>query len=415
MNKTNRKFLEALCASMKNEKVSWNGELSAAEWNELFECAEKHQVLNMIYDAVYQCVDIQNVEPGILSAIKRKVVHSVMLQIARTEEFLSLYRHLSEKGLKPWVVKGIICRELYPQPDHRTSGDEDLWIRSEEFEELHEQMLAWGMQLTDPEQEICRSFEVSYGKKGSPIYVEVHKNLFSPDEKAYADFNHFFEHTAERKKEVEIAGVQICTMESTDHLFYLICHAMKHFLHSGFGIRQVCDIVMFAAKYGEEIDWKKIHRMCQQIRAEKFAAAIFKIGEAYLAVDFSKASYLSEWNELSVDETKLLEDLLDAGVYGDANMNRKHSSSITLQAATAQKSGKKARFSLRETVFPSVKRLEGRYQYLRKRPYLLPVAWIQRIFRYYKESGNQRENQVSDAISIGNQRVELLKYYDILE
>lgn len=36
-------------------------------------------------------------------------------------------------------------------------------------------------------------------------------------------------------------------MNASDHLFYLICHALKHFYHSGFGIRQVCDILLFAA------------------------------------------------------------------------------------------------------------------------------------------------------------------------
>lgn len=415
MNKIEQKFLEALCASMKEEKVSWEGELSSEEWTALITYAEKHQVLNMIYAAAYQCPDIQRMQPELLAAVKRQVVHSVMLQSGRTEEFLTLYRYLKDQGMAPWVVKGIICRNLYPDPDQRISGDEDLWIAPEEFEKLHEMLLAWGMQLTDPQQDIHGSFEVSYSKKGSPIYLEVHKALFSPEEEAYAELNGFFEHVPERKKEVTIAETEISTMDSTDHLFYLICHAMKHFLHSGFGIRQVCDIVMFAMNYGEEIDWEKIYGMCRRIRAEQFTAAIFKIGEKYLAFDASKAYYPSWWKELPIDEAKLLEDLLDAGVYGDASMNRKHSSNITLHAVTAQRSGKNASLSVWKTAFPSRKRLEGRYGYLKKHPYLLPLAWIQRFLKYYQESKNMEENQASDAISIGNQRVELLKYYHILE
>lgn len=32
----------------------------------------------------------------------------------------------------------------------------------------------------------------------------------------------------------------------TDHLLCLLCHAYKHFLYAGFGIRHVCDIGIFA-------------------------------------------------------------------------------------------------------------------------------------------------------------------------
>lgn len=69
----------------------------------------------------------------------------------------------------------------------------------------------------------------------------------------------------------------------------MICHAFKHFLHSGFGIRQVCDIVLFANAYGREI------------------------GQKYLTFDPSLAGYPQEWQEIQVDEQLMLDDLLDAG------------------------------------------------------------------------------------------------------
>lgn len=47
-------------------------------------------------------------------------------------------------------------------------------------------------------------------------------------------------------------------MEPTGHLFFLICYAFKHSLHSGYCIQQVCDIVLFANQYGQEIDWRLV-------------------------------------------------------------------------------------------------------------------------------------------------------------
>ena len=408
-------FLQALKAALENKKVNWENELEAQEWLALFRLAEVHNVLPLIYDAVYSCPAAQKAEGELFLPFKRRTVQTVMLQTQKTNEFLRLYEKLRAAGIKPCVVKGIICRNIYPNPDHRVSSDEDIWIPKEQFPLCHEVMLSWGMSLSVPEQDIDAAYEVPYGKKGSPIYIELHKSLFPPESAAYGDLNRFFHGITENPEEVLVQGSNLYTMGHTDHLFYLICHAFKHFLHSGFGLRQVCDIILYANTYGEKIDWEHIVDQCRQIRAELFTAALFRIGEKYLCFDGDKARYPAVWRELELDESAMLEDLLDSGVYGDANMSRKHSSNITLNAVSAQKQGQKAGNNVLKTVFPPAKSLEGRFPYLKEHPYLLPVAWTSRIFRYQKELQQTSGNDAAESIRIGNQRIELMKQYGIIE
>ena len=203
-------------------------------------------------------------------------------------------------------------------------------------------------------------------------------------------------------------------MNHTDHLFYLLCHSFKHFLHSGFGIRQVCDIVLYANAYGSQIDWLRILEQCKAIHGERFAAALFRIGSRYLTFDPVKACYPQQWQEIQVDELPMLEDLLDSGVYGSANRSRLHSSTITLNAVSAQKKGKKAGNHLLKTIFPSAKALSGRYRYLERKPFLLPVAWADRILHYRKETANTPGNTAAESVKIGNQRIELMKQYGVI-
>ena len=414
MSTVNKLFLQALKASLQNEKVQWEQEISQSDWKGLFKMAEEQHVLPMIYEAVYSCPAMKKLEQGEIQLYKRSVIQSVMLQSLRTEEFLKLYKQFGEEEIRPLIVKGLICRNLYPNPDYRVSGDEDILIEEEDFLKFHECVLRKGMQLTNPEQDIIADYEVAYSKMGSPIYIEAHKSLFPPNSEAYGEVNRYFENIWMNKENVEISGIKLWTLNSTDHLFYLICHAFKHFLHSGFGIRQVCDMVLFANEYGKEIDWLRILKQCREIHAEKFAVAIFEIGRNHLTFDMEKACYPTEWKSMNVDESMMLEDLLESGVYGDATMSRKHSSNITLQAVSAQKQGKKESHSLIKTVFPSAKTLESRYSYLKKRPYLLPIAWADRLIKYGKETKLMSENQVTEAVRIGNQRIDLLKFYDIL-
>lgn len=406
MNNESKLFLQALKAALENRTADFTQEISDRQWTALFALAREHQVLPMIMQAVYDCEAARNMEPRLKQTCKAQVRQMVMLQTIKTTQFLPLLQKLQEAGVEPLVVKGIICRNLYPYPDQRMSSDEDLLVRPEQMEVCHQVMTGQGLVTEDP----LSAFEVSYTQPGGALYLEVHQSLFPPRNEAYGDLNRFF--TDERSRAMTVDGVP--TLGCTDHLFYLICHAFKHFLHSGFGLRQVCDVTLFANRWGAEIDWQKIFEQCREIRAERFAAAMFRIGEKYLTFDPEKACYPDFWQAVTVDEQPMLEDLLESGVYGSADQNRVHSSNMTLGAVEAQKQGRQKSGGLVKSLFPPVKDLEERYPYLKKYPALLPVAWGSRIVRYGRE--NLRSGgDAGESIRIGNQRIELLRTYGIID
>ena len=405
MNETIHAFLEILTAAIHGRRAELHREITANEWQTLFHIAGIHHVLPLFYEAVYTHPSLAD-EQELLAAMKQKVQRQVVLQTIRTGEFLELNDRLQNAGVKPLVVKGIVCRSLYTQPDHRPSGDEDVLIPEAQFALCHSVLTDFGM-AAEAGADSC---EVPYRKTGSPLYIELHKSLFPPESDAYGDMNRFFTHAREWAVALEIQDRTVYTMCPTDHLFYLICHALKHFLHSGFGIRQVCDIVLFAHRYGGTVDWSRVLENCRAIRAEKFAAAVFAMGEHYLGVDGPAI-----WQEIKVDEVPMLEDVLAGGLYGDASMSRKHSSNITLDAVAVGKKGKKAKSGLVAAVFLPKSKLVGRYPYLKKHPCLLPVAWCSRLWSYGKEIRNARNNNAADALKIGTERVALMKRYGIID
>lgn len=409
------RFLSALKCALLWEKTDWQEDMDDQEWLALFQMAEQHHVLPMIYEAVYSCPSAKRADPQLFLHYRQRTFQLVMMQTMKTGEFLMLYNHLDQAGLRPLVVKGLVCRNLYPNPDYRMSGDEDMLIGQGQYDLCHRAMTDFGMAPAEPDQDREQAYEVPYVKKDSPLYIELHKQLFPPESDAYGDFNGLFDGVEDRAIELKINGTTIRTMGHTDHLFYLICHAFKHFLHSGFGIRQVCDIILYANQFGADVDWTDMLERCRKINGELFAAAIFKIGEKYLTFDKERAFYPDEWRELAVDENPLLVDLVDSGVYGGASMSRKHSSGITLNAVAARKKGHKNAGAVIKTIFPSVKNLEGRFAYLKKYPWLLPVAWISRLLKYGRETKRLSDNHAAGAVQIGSRRVELLKIYKIIE
>ena len=109
MQHTQQLFLEALKAALKNEQVEWNNKLEAQEWMDLFRMAEVHQILPMIYEAVYRSPAAGQADPQILAPAKAQMVDGrvrAALQISERERNLSVsgerdrvQEHLSESGL----------------------------------------------------------------------------------------------------------------------------------------------------------------------------------------------------------------------------------------------------------------------------------------------------------------------------
>ena len=404
MQPINDLFLTILRAALLGQPC--DAEPAPEQWPELIRLADIHKVLPMVFEAVFP--QLRRADPALAARVKAQVRSQVIGQTLRTEEFLALNRQLQEAGINALVVKGIVCRSLYPKPDHRLSADEDVLIPPEQFEKCHRVMTDFGLHTAQPD---LSDYEIPYRKPGSPLYIELHKHLFPPQSEAYGDLNRFFTAAHDRAVSLELPGGTVRTLEPTEHLFYLICHAFKHFLHSGFGIRQVCDIILFAGRH--PIDWDVLLENCRAIRAHRFAAAIFQIGSNHLTFDPDRAGYPAEWRAMAVDEGPMLDDLLCAGVYGSAQPSRQHSSNITLNAVAAEKQSKRS--GTLSTVFPPARKLTGRYPYLKKHPYLLPAAWCSRLVTYARETKQLRDNRAADALKLGAERIELLKMYGMLK
>ena len=408
-------FLQAVGAALKSEKVTWDGGISREDWEDLFRLALAHHMLPLFFEAVFSCPAIATADPERIRSVRQTTCVSVMQQAVRTMEFLQLYRNWLDAGVEPLVVKGIICRRLYPNPDHRKSGDEDVLIRPADYDRVRRVMTSFDMETADGHAEKRNAFEVPFQKKNSPLYIELHKSLFASDSAVCGEFNGFFTHVHDRPEIVEVDGVPIRTMAPTENMFYLILHAFKHFLYSGFGVRQVCDMMLYAGENGNRICRKQVLENCRAVRAEKFAAALFQIGAERFGFDPEETGYARAWSGVEVDHQALLEELVSAGIYGQANMSRKHSSNITLDAVAAQKQGKKAKNGLIVSVFPPARALEGRYPYLHKNPWLLPVAWVSRIVQYGGRSRSEDTSNAAEILKMGSQRVALLKQYEIID
>ena len=410
IQQTDNRILDALSCALRGQTVSWAGSLDAPAWRALFALSAKHKVLPLVADALPRDL-LWSGEKN--SGYAKLVRQEILRQASRTGEQCLLYRYLRSKGLHPLVMKGVVCRALYPAPEHRSSVDEDLLVRPAEFRRVHEALLNYGLQPVRPELDPMDAYEVPYIDRERDLFIEVHKVPFPPDSPFLDRLNDCFLGVYDRAVGQRIYSTEFLTLAPQDHFLFLLTHSLKHFLFSGFGIRQICDIALFAQAHRQEIDWNDLREKLAAADALDFTRAVLNIAVRLLP-EGQLAETLADWDLDGVDPEPLLEDVLEGGIYGTATMSRLHSSNMTLRAAASQ--SVHGTGAVLYSLFPPLEAMQRKSPYLKKLPVLLPVAWVQRHLGYLWEliRHRGRANSALTSIRLGNERIRLLEQYNII-
>lgn len=404
-------FLKALWAFIRGENVKEKEMvLEEKEWEELFDLASMHHILPMVYEIAMEQESFQKLSTTWKNSWRQKTLMIVARQAYMTSEFLHLYQNMKKTGLSPLVVKGIVCRNMYGKPDYRFSSDEDLLVQRSEFFALDHFLLKEGFQRKEEEEELKENIdllhEVGYRNPKTGLYLEIHLSLFPEESGVYGDFNRLFDKAEERSISLRIEEMEVNTLSETDHFLYLICHSAKHFYHSGFGVRQVLDILLFAEQYGKEINWDYVVEKTKEERLYLFMIHLFDIGIKQFAFDVKKANWTGENLTGTLDTEALLNDLLVGGIYGSSSEERLHSANITLAAADkVEKKGK-----LFQALFPDRHYMREKYPYVKKYSWLLPFGWVQRWLEFlWKSKTNSKK-----IIETGEKRIAILRKYGMI-
>ena len=155
--------------------------LSEREWGVLDWLTGFHHVDGLVYEQLGRTDLWKSAPIKVRSEMQRRTFYSIALQINRKCDFLIYYRELLAQGLSPVMLKGSICRKLYPTDYLRPSSDEDFLVTGNDFEKVVRFFRKKGFQpfggLNDPEEAVLLREEPA----GKGTLYEIHKSFFSKD------------------------------------------------------------------------------------------------------------------------------------------------------------------------------------------------------------------------------------------
>ena len=213
-------------------------------WERVVQLADDHGVAAILADGIH----IKKVD--LPAGIKYKLVGRVLMyeDAYRKHEqtMFELAKIYQEAGHRMMVLKGWGLSLDYPNPEHRPSGDLDIWNFGQ-WKEADAYIASKGIKIDN-----CHHHHTVFSYKGIPV-----ENHF--------DFINTYAHRSSKRVERRLKELAAKDYKEKDGIIlpsadfnalFLLRHCASHFASTEMTLRQVLDWGLFMKRHHEEIDWE---------------------------------------------------------------------------------------------------------------------------------------------------------------
>lgn len=288
------------------------------EWRKIFNLAVSHAVIPLLYDGFVKSKDMPKVLREMTQQITRQVVQQNYHLLFLTKFLIEIFE---KENIRAVVLKGAATASFYPIPELRKSGDVDLLILKQENLERACMILEKnGIKKTELQQHNHhREYITSDG-----ITIELHGMLVEPFENQ--KMNTYLEKVkkacVDEVVQKEVCGITIPILADGYHAYHLLIHMLQHFLLAGFGVRYLCDWVLFWNRTVKKEEKQKFLQLVEDSGLLDFAQAITVVCIHYLGLDKEKAAFLMKKKVPKTVTEELMKEILEAEEFGKSQAER---------------------------------------------------------------------------------------------
>ena len=350
---------------LSNEQInSCLADLEPSGWNHLFLLAAQQGLLAIVWDALQklmgeglsgqgfsgqglkgqglkgQGLTDRNVTGqeetglGIPRALKIRWELSVrhIGEIHRRQRLVlkELAEVFAREGIRVMLLKGLGLAEMYPRPEHRESGDLDIYLFGD-FEKGNKVIGDLGIEV---EYDGTKHSKFYY--KGIP--VENHRNFLNV---SYTRVDKILEeHLSQILSESdnwkllaeESKGAAVLVPPVDFHFLFLVRHTVTHFLSSGIVLRHLYDFGIFLSRYEDQIDFPRLEPVLKESGQFRLYEIFLNVAHIYLGMPALKRDLPLEQ---VYDEVMKLHAVTEARIRnGDLPLEQVYDEVIKLHAVT---------------------------------------------------------------------------------
>jgi hypothetical protein len=406
MNQTQETIISILSAAIRGKKIE-NLKLANVNWLQVFEESQAHNITAVTYSTIKDLSEHNTIDEELLYMWKNISIGCAINQIRHIKQMSKVFKSFQEANIPVIALKGLVVREHYPHPEFRSMSDADILVHREDVEKAEIVLMNLGY-YKHSSIEIHSSFDHK-----NYLSIDLHWTLVNELHiKTTTDFDKTL---WENTMTVTMNALPILSLSLEYELLHLILHIASHMIKSGFGLRQLCDVVVFVEKEKDNIDWNLFFEKAKTYKIEKLVMTIFILCQELFNMDLPNEDSIQYFKRNQYIEL-LINELFSSGVFGKRNPIRINSTRLLhYNYNNKEKSTREINFII-SFLFPSPKNLSKKYFYAKKYPLLIIVAWIHRIAYTLYHSGLSIFEQIRSLCStstIARDRLKLLRWLQL--
>lgn len=305
MNQTSEQLLLLLRRALFTSKEPLPDNV---DWPALLKEAKLHAVIPLTFSALTP--EERVAMPKETFAAWRELSMRVVYQNERLlQEQKSVLAALKAANIPCAILKGSSVACNYPEPSLRALGDVDLLVPPEQQRKAVSVLQSMGYGEILSEGSPCH-LEV----KRESFSVEVHKEpngLFICEDAALKrELYDFFAEGLENIQQIDKLPILPCAQQALT----LLLHKLGHFMHTGLGLRQLCDWAAFVDRQITTDFWGELEPKLQRWGLLTFTQFITKTCILYLGLPAEKAIWAAQ-SGTELPE-KLMEEISKTGNFG---------------------------------------------------------------------------------------------------
>ncbi|MGL5244230.1 MAG: nucleotidyltransferase domain-containing protein [Sarcina sp.] len=399
------RLVDLLNSYLKQNKISYSDDMN---FKHIIDEARSHSIDTLIYKAIKFNGFMDKCEVELLENLKKKTILTAFSENSHVNTVATVLNIFQENNIPVIVLKGLVVRDLYPNADLRTMGDADILVHEHNLEKVSSILSDLGY------SEDSRNSSHIVFKHNRFKSIEVHWTLIN-EVFFRGNVESFERNLWNNAMEVKVGKAKALSLGLEDLAIHLCIHMATHIVGSGFGIRQLCDLVLLVDKHGDEMDWLYFRNEVEQCGVEKFTIAIFRVCNKLFGTHIPKEILNIDIDEIIINE--LINDIFSSGVLGRRGLSRMFANQLACnfkeEGSDSIDSMYKRFFNL---MFPAINDMGDKYNYAKKNKVLAPVAWGHHLVNgafHKKYSIKDKINFAKNSVSSSTKRNKLIKDLDL--
>lgn len=276
-------------------------------WQSLYPLALHQGVSAILLDAMERLPDEMRPPKSVLLQWIGQVTMMEGMYARHKERIASLAELYGQLGIRMLLLKGYGCSLCYPKPEHRPTGDIDVFLfgMQDEGDALVEKQLGI---------KVHREYHKHSTFNLNGVEVENHaKFIDDVSHKSNIRFERILMQTLTQYPCIISSIANVLLPSPTFNALFLLRHTGEHFASNEITLRHVLDVGTFFKQYYTQIDWPLVFKVYKEERMLRFFNALATICVEYLGID--AACFASDDKQYTYQSDTALADRILSDIF----------------------------------------------------------------------------------------------------